>query len=354
MKPRRRTPRELVEALQERADGAREHLWALAREPLMRLMTELIARHQLNDDRDRLTVHALHLAETWVRTRPAREFHRLSWDAFRNAVVLHVARQALQPFGGQTSRTVGPAPLPDCTIYHNETLFLPYERLGGFWFGGDWFGGHKTADGALWVIVADVTGHGYFAYLLASVLPNVWDACWKQAAANVEPAGLLKAMHSLLETCLPDGVYAECTLVRLSSEGEATVSPAGGTRLLLRRKGGSADLLKLRGGWLGLFPPSAADQKSWTLAEGDELLLGTDGAFDHLTEANGGGLPDRLGRPASASLLDEVQRLLGQALNKGPQQDDITLVLLRRRVGTTPTAAAGNSSLRKGAGNVSV
>ena len=352
MKPRFGTPRELVEGLHQRSDGARGRLWEAVREPVARLTAELIARYRLGTDARRLTQHALHLAETWLRTRPPREFDRLSWEAFRNAVLLQVARLALQPFGGRAGRSAaGPAPLPECPVYHNETFFLPFERIGGFWYGGDWYGGRQTADGALWVIVADVTGHGYCAYLLASVLPNVWEACWKKAPAGVGPAGLLRAMHELLEPCLPEGVYAECTLVRLSPEGEATVAPAGGSRLLLRRQGGPADLLKLRGGWLGLVPPSPADERSWTLAAGDELLLGTDGAFDHLAEMNGAGLPDQ---PPAVSLLADVQRLLRLALRQGPQKDDITLVLLRRRVGAGRPAEIPGSSLRKGADDVPV
>lgn len=351
MKPRFGTPRELVDGLHQRSDGARGRLWEAVREPVARLMRELIAHRRLDPDANRLTLHALHLAETWVRTRPPGEFERLSWDAFRNAVLMQIGRLALQPFGGRIGRAGGgPAPLPECPAYQNETFSLPFEQSGEFWFGGDWYGGRRTADGSLWVIVADVTGHGYYAYLLASVLPNVWEACWKKAPADVRPAGLLRAMHELLESCLPEGVYAECTLVRLSPEGEATVAPAGGTRLLLRRQGEPASLLKLRGGWLGLLPPSSADQRSWTLAEGDELLLGSDGAFDHLAELDGAGVP---GRPTEASLLEDVRRLLRQALKRGPQKDDITLVSLRR-VGAGRTAAVPISSLRKGADDVSV
>ncbi len=327
MKTRWRTPRDLVDGLQQRTAGARGRLWEAVQDPLGRLMAEVIARRGIDQDPKRLALHALHLAETWLRTRPAREFDRLSWDAFRNAVVVHVARLSLSPFGGRSGSSAGPAPLPFCTGYQNETFFLPYERIGGYWYGGDWYGGRKADDGALWVIVADVTGHGYFAYLLASALPNVWEACWRSAAPDVRPVELLRAMHDLLETCLPEGVYAECTLVRLDPRGEAVVAPAGGTRLFLRRRGEAPDLLKLRGGWLGLLAPSAADEKTWTLAEGDELLLGSDGAFDHLEETDG---RDHLGR-ASASLLGDVQRLLNEALRRGPQKDDITLVLLRRR-----------------------
>jgi serine phosphatase RsbU (regulator of sigma subunit) len=359
MKQRLRTPGELVEALQQRDESARGRLWEAVRAPLERLMGELIVRHRLEQDSDRLTLHALHLAETWIRTRPPREFDRLSWDAFRNAVLLHVARLSLSPFGvgagqEQASRererpeAGAPAPLPACNLYHNETLFLPYERVGGFWFGGDWYGGRKAADDALWVIVADVTGHGYYAYLLASVLPHVWEACWKDAPPGMRPADLLQGMHDLLESCLPEGVYVECTLVRLDAAGQATAAPAGGSRLLLRRQGGASDLLKLRGGWLGLFPPSPADEKSWTLAEGDELLLGTDGAFDHLPATVGG-----QSGSASANLMEDIRRLLREALHHGPQKDDITLVLLRRRL-AAERPVDSTPALRKGADDVSV
>src|SRR6185295_7265941 len=121
--------------------------------------------------------HALHLAETWLRTRPSDEFGGLGWAAFRAALLLHVGRLALQPFEGAAGAG-GPAPLPACDDYHHQTLFLPHDRSGGAAYGGDWFGGLRAADGALWVVLADVTGHGYPAYLLASALPAVWHTCW--------------------------------------------------------------------------------------------------------------------------------------------------------------------------------
>src|SRR5262249_41622169 len=69
MAPRYRTPRELVEALQARAREARALLQQLLRAPLERLMDQFLARHGLDEDRSLLTLHALHAAETWLRTR---------------------------------------------------------------------------------------------------------------------------------------------------------------------------------------------------------------------------------------------------------------------------------------------
>ena len=101
--------------------------------------------------------------------------------------------------------------------------------------------------------VADVTGHGYFAYLLASGLPALWQRCWNaQSRRPPEPVALLACMHDLLCESMPEGIFLECTLVRLTSDGLATVVPAGGTRVVLRRGSRRPDLLKLRGAWLGL------------------------------------------------------------------------------------------------------
>jgi hypothetical protein len=356
MTMRASTPRELVEALQNRASGARDQLWQLLREPLQRLMGEFRERHSLDSDDERLTLHALHAAETWLRTRPPGSFTGTSWPAFRAGLLLHLAKLASLPFGQSptvTTPAAGPTPLPQSAAYHSETLFLPHQRVGKYWFGGDWFAGLEAGDGSLWVIVADVTGHGYYAYLLATALPGVWQACWK-AARPKQPADLLAAMHHLLEECLPEGVYVECTLARMGPDGEVVVAPAGGSRLLVCKGHGRPDLVKLCGTWLGFRAPRAADQRTWVLEAGDELLLGTDGVFDQLAEHGEAAVVEHLGRRGQPdTLIQGVRHLLGETLTKGPQKDDITAVLLRRR----PHEAAVTGSLpvpspRHEAGNV--
>jgi hypothetical protein len=360
MEPRYRTPADLVEALHARAAEAREQLRRTLGEPLGRLMGQLVTRHQMPQQRERLALYALHLAETWLRTRPAGAFRAMSWPAFRSASLVQVAKLASQPFGDAAASGAGPRPLPECPVYDCQTFFRPHQRVGELWFGGDWFGGRHADDGALWVIVADVTGHGYQAYLLASGLPGVWENCWQgRPPASTQPAELLAAMHELLCDCLPDGAYVECTLVRLGPEGEATVAPAGGARLLLRRRGTPRpDLHKLRGTWLGLNAPSAEDQRAWRLEQGDELLLGSDGLFDQLGEQHSDEVVELLGPlPHTAPLFESVRRLVEEALARGPQRDDITMVLLRRRSrveGAAPGRPWAASAARGGPGDVPV
>jgi hypothetical protein len=360
MEPRYATPADLVEALHSRAAGARAQLGRALAEPVGRLMGQLVTRHQMAHQRERLTFYALHLAETWLRTRPAAAFRAMTWAAFRSAALVQVAKLASQPFGGAPRSGGGPRPLPECPAYDSQTFYRPHQRVGEFWFGGDWFGGLHAEDGALWVIVADITGHGYHAYLLASGLPGVWENCWQALPSpRAEPAEVLAAMHELLRDCLPDGVYAECVLVRLGPEGEATVAPAGGARLLLRRRGTPRpDLHKLRGTWLGLNAPSTDDQRDWRLEQGDELLLGSDGLFDQLSGARGDEVVELLGPLAQAApLFEAVCRLVEEALARGPQKDDITMVLLRRRSrveGAAPARPRAAAAARGGPGDVPV
>jgi serine phosphatase RsbU (regulator of sigma subunit) len=348
------TPRELVEALQQRGDGARAQLHEMLYTPIDRLMEAMRGRYRLQHKQETLTRNALHAAETYLRTRSVSWFASMDWPAFRAAVLLHVAKLASQPHGQPVVERTRPEQLPTSLGYDSEFFSLPYERIGDSWFGGDWFGSRESADGSLWVLVADITGHGYHAYLLASALPGVWQHCWELAPAT--PAELLGAMHDLLKDCLPDGVYVECTLARLHPDGEVVVAPAGGSRLLLRRGRQETPLLvKMRGAWLGLIRPSPGDQQTWTLEDGDELLLATDGLFDQLHAHTPIDVVQRLGQLArGASLFECTHTLLRQALEQAEQKDDITMVLVRRHGRVAEAAARPHEDLSSSNGTADV
>jgi Stage II sporulation protein E (SpoIIE) len=330
MESRYGTPRELVAGLNGRETRARIQYWELLRTPLEGLMSTWAREHGHHLDRDLLTLNALHLAETHLRSVALATFDGMSWNAFRAMAVLSVARSAFRPLDGERGLD-GPGPLPSSRAYHSETYFRPYQRLADAWFGGDWYVGREGADGSLWVFLADVTGHGYHAHLLACGLPDVWRRCWDEVRKpDPEPAHVLTLMHDLLSDCLPDGIFLECTLVRLGADGRVTVAPAGGTRLLIRRGGMQTDLYYLRGAWLGLRPPELADQRSWMLEDGDELLLATDGVFDQLEGDWSGTLAD------DVPLFDAVRRLVEDAIAGAPQRDDLTMVFVRRQPSPTP------------------
>src|SRR4051812_39632756 len=150
---RHSTPEALVEALHNRDEAARAQLREWLGDSVERLMQRLQTRHDLPHRLERLTHHALHAAETYLRTRSPADFRSMNVSAFRGAVLIQVARQVVQPFGGgQDGRSSAPEPLPKTEGYDFRTVFLPSEKIGSFSFGGDWFGGRHSADGALWLI----------------------------------------------------------------------------------------------------------------------------------------------------------------------------------------------------------
>src|SRR5947209_4164112 len=113
MKLRYPTPQALVEALQQGAAGAREQLWRGLRDSAAQLLGELARRHGVIGG-DRLTTHALHLVETFLRTRRPDEFVGVGWPAFRAAVLLQLARTAAQPYGGPAGAAAAAPSLPEC------------------------------------------------------------------------------------------------------------------------------------------------------------------------------------------------------------------------------------------------
>ncbi|MBY0230590.1 MAG: serine/threonine-protein phosphatase, partial [Gemmataceae bacterium] len=303
----------------------RRLLWHVLREPVERVMREVVRRNGLPDDPSLYATHALHAVETGLRSRPPAQLARQTWEAFRAAQLVQVARSAMVPHGAPGGAPEPPE-LPESPAYRSGTFFRPHAKVGEQFFGGDWYAGRCPDDGSLWVFLADVTGHGYFAYLLASALPAVWQRCWNDHPGKPpEPAELLADMHELLSDSMPDGIYLEATLVRLLPDGDATVVPAGGTRLLVRGRDGPRTV-KLRGAWLGLRAPTRSDQHELHLAEGDELVLATDGVFDQLGEGD----VDKAWRKGR-TVFDVVRGLLEESLARSEQKDDITLVMLERQ-----------------------
>ena len=85
---------------------------------------------------------------------------------------------------------------------------------------------------------------------------------------------LKKTKHELFEDCFPEGIFVECTLVRLRGDGMMTVAPAGATRFLLSRGGTTGPtLVKLRGAWLGLLTAIFASAVAKRTERGDRMFM---------------------------------------------------------------------------------
>jgi serine phosphatase RsbU (regulator of sigma subunit) len=222
--------------------------------------------------------------------------------------------------------------VPPSEAYHVRLFFRPHGAVGG-----DWFDVEAGAGGDVWVLVADVSGKGRPANLLASGLPHLWrtERVREGRRRGLPPGEVLALLGSELEACLPDCVFVEATLGRFTPAGRATVASAGACPVVLRR--GRVEVHKLGGPPLGLADVRAPrGEGSWDLRPGDECLLATDGLFDQRAGAAGrerlaGRLPALLDEGGAASLHDAVADGLRRAVEAHGQDDDIAVVTVAFR-----------------------
>ena len=329
------SPKSLVERLHARAKEAKEELASILFDPIVGLMDRLVKKHRLPHDARFLAQRALLAVETHLRTCRVAEFADTSWPQFQARVLFYLGKMAFRVADPAQRNILNHPALPKSPAYDTQSVFLPFERVGAYWLGGDHVGGELDSDGSLWVLVTDVTGHGYPAYLVAENVPRLWRIAWDGLPPHErEPIRLLESLHELLEDCLPEGVFIEATLARLRRDGTTTIMPAGGSRVLRRSASDEIPVMhSLPGSWLGLTAPNPGDQQSWSTELGDELLLGSDGLFDQISEHGNasGGLRWSLGRIAEhATLFDGTVHVLREALDSLGQMDDITGIAMRR------------------------
>ncbi|MBV8073774.1 MAG: PP2C family protein-serine/threonine phosphatase [Acidobacteriaceae bacterium] len=221
-----------------------------------------------------------------------------------------------------------------CSIIPQTLPVLPSLRLAARYqpmtsVAGDFYDFLKCGDHLLTILVADVSGHGVPAALVASML-KVCFAAQRETAQN--PAEILARINSMLRGSL-GGQYVTASCAAINIEQRVILYSGAGhpPALLLRKNAGEVIELDENGLFLGPFPDSAYANRSVPFDRGDKLLLYTDG----IVEATG---PDgrefgyeRLEQFVLQAASEEPAALIDQLIRKisngGAQQDDLTVVL---------------------------
>jgi phosphoserine phosphatase RsbU/P len=186
------------------------------------------------------------------------------------------------------------------------------------------------------ILVADVTGHGVPAALIASMLKVAFAG---QAAHAEDPArvltGLNRALCGKFEDHFVTAVYVFMDL----QTGRMRYAGAGHPPLLIASTAnGGVHPAEENGLMLGLFPDAGYTSAEMQLSPGDRCLLYTDGLFEAMNEAHEEFGKARVSEflqkhsqlPASqlaTALLEEISRWAGHATGRR-QEDDITLLVL--------------------------
>ena len=203
--------------------------------------------------------------------------------------------------------------------------------------GGDLYDFIPLADDRVGIVIADASGHGVSAAVLMGMTLVLTRT---ESPAHAEPDEVLDLVNDHLhQTLPPESFVTACYAVLDPGSGRLEYSLAGHDPPLIRRAAsGLVERLPLFGGApLGLAPPLRRGRGYTLLAPGDTLILYTDGVTEAMNsgqELFGG---DRLiealecPTPTLDDMLRNVLRAVTAHTGGSPLQDDVTLLLLRRR-----------------------
>lgn len=242
--------------------------------------------------------------------------------------------------------------------------YEPMREIGGdflFVHEGGESGANPALQGALTIVLVDVSGHGIPAALTVNRLhgelqryfaidPCASGTCASGACGVGEnehgrPADVLRNLNTYACAALgPQGVFATAFVARISPVSKAIeYASAGHPTAFVRRKDGGIEELSSTATMLGVLPPDAFEVESRELnfSPGDRLLAYTDGAMEARDRAGnlftaerirallrGATLPERANTGKLAPLAELVMGSVA-AFRHGKPGDDTLIVEAR-------------------------
>ena len=202
--------------------------------------------------------------------------------------------------------------------------------------GGDFYDFIDLGEGRIGVVVGDVTDKGVPAALVMARTHSILRA---EAPRLVEPGLVLARANELLAPEMPARMFVTCLYGVLEpATGRFVFANAGHNLPYVRTADGVIEL-RATGLPLGLMPGIVYEETEGFVGQGDAMLLYSDGMVEqHGPEREMYGFP-RLrsamaGDDAGSQLLDRLLEELSAFTGPGfEQEDDITLVTLRRATG---------------------
>ena len=198
--------------------------------------------------------------------------------------------------------------------------------------GGDYFD-YIDVDGSLAVICGDVAGHGMAAGITLSALRGGITLLRHEFT---HPAAVLERLQEVVTESSRRRTLVTLVAALFDPRRKvARIANAGHPPILVRRASGRVDSIDLFGHPLGVRRSEPIPEREVYFERGDIFLLHSDGIYE---TTNAGGEPFGLERLAalfaslnvSAALVrDAVLRSVAAFRGNAPQQDDVTVVVVR-------------------------
>jgi len=210
-------------------------------------------------------------------------------------------------------------------------MSLPAREVGG-----DYFDYLLLEDGRIALAVADVSGKGTPAALLMSAFRASFRS---QDLARLGAAESLARINRFIHASVDPGKFITAFIALLDPEsGEIRYANAGHDAPLVLHPDGNTSELTGGGLILGMLPQIMYEEGAAALEPGALLAVYTDGVPEARSEDGGFYGPERLIEVMRAFRHEPCSRILQRLVDSieqyagnGPQSDDITVILARRR-----------------------
>ena len=216
-----------------------------------------------------------------------------------------------------------PAEFPASTVFHVAAKYVPMTSVAG-----DLYDFLMAGDRQVGLFIADVSGHGVPAALIASMVKM---AATSQRANAAHPAKLLTGMNEAL--CgNTQGQYVTAAYVHLNADTREMRYAAAGHPAMLLLRGGRVTEIHENGLLLSASEQSAYSEKTLPLEPGDRLLLYTDGLIE-ARNAQGQMFGEEslfaaMRNTAGDAVADAADRIIASVQQCSKSQDDDLTVLV--------------------------
>jgi hypothetical protein len=204
--------------------------------------------------------------------------------------------------------------------------------------GGDYYDFVTYEDGRVLVALADVAGKGMSAALLMSNL----QARLQMLAEDPTDLGklMMRLDRSLAVSCPKNRFITMFVSLIDPKSGEVVYVNAGHNPPLIARASGEVDRLSNAGTVLGILPDLGYEEQRTTLEPGDVLAMFSDGVTESIGtngeefgEEQLGSILVRHRDQEAAEVVDSVLANIREWTDAAPADDDVTLVVVRRKDG---------------------
>jgi len=217
----------------------------------------------------------------------------------------------------QIQQTLIPEKLEDIPGYEVESFYQPFRAVGG-----DYFDVIPLAGGRTLFALADVSGKGIAAALLAA---NIQALVRSLASVDPRPLTLARQINQHLSRYSPSDRFATAVFLLLDPDsGELTYVNAGHPPPIVSGLP-SITLLEATGTPLGLMSDASYEEGKSALATGGSLLLFTDGLTDSIT----GNAFELMGHALDGA-PDKCMSKVKSLMDVKSVEDDVTILLARR------------------------